>query len=285
MKKRIKALVPQTIINILHIFLYRKKKRKTLKLVIDLAKHCNLNCKGCDHFSCIAEERYPDFHTVSRDLNRIKDIFGDKVEQIALLGGEPLLNNQIKDYCELSRNLFPKSKIVILTNGTLLLKKSDDFWECCRKNDIVIRITRYPIKFDYEGVEKFVEEKGIVIEHMARSEIEVKEMYCLPIDLQGKQNPRISYMMCRKGNDCITLEDGKLYTCTMIPNIAIFNNFFNKKLDVTKDDFVDIYENDDPEEILKRLAEPVPFCRYCDNIHFRNGISWGVTKKEIEEWI
>ena len=285
MKKGIKAFVPQNIKNILHIFLYRKKKRKKLKFVIDLAKHCNLNCKGCDHFSCIAEEKYPDFHIVSRDLNRIKDIFGDKVEQIALLGGEPLLNNQINDYCELSRKLFPKSKIVILTNGTLLLKKGEDFWDCCRKNEIVIRITRYPIKFDYEGTEKFIEEKGIVIEHMARSEREVKTMYCLPIDLQGKQNPKTSYMMCGKGNDCITLENGKLYTCTMIPNIAIFNKFFNKKLIVTKDDYIDIYEYDNPDEILARLAEPVPFCRYCDNMHFRSGISWGVTKKEIDEWI
>ncbi|MDR2479129.1 MAG: hypothetical protein LBD48_07440, partial [Treponema sp.] len=37
---------------------YRSKKRTGLNLSVHLADHCNLNCKGCDNFSCIADEKY-----------------------------------------------------------------------------------------------------------------------------------------------------------------------------------------------------------------------------------
>lgn len=281
---RIKALFPQRVKNVLHIFVYRKKKRDTLKFTIDLVKHCNLKCKGCDHFSCIADEKYADFNSVTRDLYRIKEIFGNRVEQIALLGGEPLLNNRIEDYCELARKTFPNTKIIIITNGTLVLKKEEGFWECCRKHNIVIRITRYPIKFDYEKVESYIKAKGIKLEHMAESDKVVKSMYCLPIDLQGRQNPKMSFMMCSKGNDCITLENGRLYTCTIIPNIYIFNKTFKKDLKICKEDYIDIYECGNADEILVRLTKPVPFCKYCDNYNYRSGIPWDVTRGQIDEW-
>ncbi len=281
---KLKKYVPQRIRNIFHLYKHKKQKRQSLKFVIDLTKHCNLNCRGCDHFSCISDEKYTDYNTVEKDLHRVKEVFGNRVEQIALLGGEPLLNDRIGDFCILARSIFPNTKIIIITNGTLIFKMSDEFWKVCKDNKIIIRITRYPINFDYDEAERHVKNQHVEIEYMAESDRVVKTMYCLPIDLEGKQDPKKSFKMCGKGNGCITLENGKLFTCTLIPNIEIFNKYFGKNVQVTEEDYIDIYRYDDPDIILDRLAKPFPFCRYCDTYNFRSDIPWATTNASIDEW-
>lgn len=280
--KNIKEYIPQIIKNYGHIITKRKKKRGSLRFGIDLVKHCNLKCCCCDHFSCIADPEFADYDIVRRDLLRLRELFSGNVEQIKLLGGEPLLNEKICSYFELVRNIFPEANIILITNGTLLLKKNSEFWKSCKDNRIVLSITRYPINMDYDEVDSFIKKNGI--KTYCNSNETLKSMYCVPIDVLGKQNARISYAMCRKGNDCITLENGKLFLCTLIPNIYIFNKKFGTNLVVTKDDFIDIYEAQTADEILEQLSKAAPFCRYCDNAHFRSGIRWGVTKGTIEEW-
>ncbi|WP_196812509.1 radical SAM protein [Butyrivibrio sp. XPD2002] len=271
--------------NVVHIITKRKKKKETLRFGIDIVKHCNLRCRGCDHFSCIANEQYAKFETVEKDLNRIKEIFGERVEQINLLGGEPLLNRDIVKYCRFIRSMFPNTGISIITNGTLLLNQSEEFWECCRKCGVELKITKYPINFDYDRAVKLAKENEIKIYYQAHSDEQIKVMYCVPIDCEGKQTPAISYSICAKGNECVTLENGKLFTCTLIPNIEIFNQYFGKHLKVTADDYIDIYKVDDPDEILSALASEVPFCKYCNNLGYKTGIPWGITNGKISEWL
>ena len=49
---------------------------------------------------------------------------------------------------------------------------------------------------------------------------------------KGQCDPRRSFYKCFLANECIMLKDGKLYTCTLIPNIEHFNKHFKKKLEV-----------------------------------------------------
>lgn len=47
-------------------------------------------------------------------------------------------------------------------------------------------------------------------------------------------------MLCSKR--LYYVENGRLYTCTLIPNIEHFNKYFNKNLEVCDDDSIDIYK-------------------------------------------
>lgn len=60
-----------------------------------VADHCNLNCKGCVHFSpLVSQEEFADFAVVEKDLKRLHQIV-EYIEEIHILGGEPLLNKEL----------------------------------------------------------------------------------------------------------------------------------------------------------------------------------------------
>ncbi len=285
LRNRIKSHIPDRMWQLMRIVFNPKKPKEKLRVEIHIVDHCNLNCRGCDNFSCIAKPFYLDIEDFRKDLTRLREIFSDDVEWITLIGGEPLLNEKITEYCRIARDLFPKSLVRIITNGTLLLKKDDSFWDELRDNKITLYVTKYPIEFDYDAARAKAEEKGVEFSYAFESGDALKTMYMTPIDLKGRQNPRISYQLCGKGNKCITLKQGKLYTCELIPNLFTFNNFFGTDIKVTQDDYVDIYKENDPRRILKKMATYAPACRYCDNLHYYSGIKWETTEKKITEWV
>ena len=260
----------------------KKKKRKSLIFEVHIVEHCNLNCKACNNFSCLSDKSFLDIVEFEHDLKRLKEIFGERVEQIQLLGGEPLLADNLSDFCMCTRKIFSKAKIKIVTNGTLLMKQSDILYKVCRECNISFSVTRYPISFDYDSAKKFIENKGIDIDY---GNIVEKTMSIFPVDPYGSKNPKKSFAICDRANNCISLKHGKLYTCTMIPNIYLFNKTFNEQIPVTENDYIDIYKENDADKILRRLVKPFPICAYCDPGHIINGIKWSVTKREKSEWV
>ena len=72
-----------------------KPKRTKIRFEVHIAEHCNLNCKSCNNFSCIAEPEFVDVEEFRKDFARMGEIFSHECEQIYLIGGEPLLNPDI----------------------------------------------------------------------------------------------------------------------------------------------------------------------------------------------
>lgn len=262
-----------------------KKEREKIKFEIHLAEHCNLNCKCCNNFSPLDNEEYLNYDIFLRDIQRMKELFGGEAEQITLMGGEPLLNRDICNIICKVRHAFSKCKLVVVTNGILLLNMPIDFWTCCFDNQVEISVSYYPIKLEIEKIKSVAKKNNVEI----KFEIEngtITENYTerIPLDLEGKQNKKLNFKMCYKSNNCIQLKDGKLYTCSLIPNIVHFNNYFCENLDITEDDYVDIYKAKSKEEIIKKLNTPPAFCKYCDWANMESGIKWGISKKDKEEW-
>lgn len=264
--------------------LIRKKARNTeLNFEVHLADHCNLNCKGCDHFSPIADENFLCVDSYQRDLNRIKQLFGNRVGRIHLMGGEPLLNKNTINIIEATRSTFPYSQIELVTNGILLLDQSEKFWQSCHDSNVVIRPTKYPIKIDYQEILKKSERYKVAFRFYNNGE-EIKQLYHMKLDISGKQKAPHSFTYCRMSNQCAFLKNGKLYTCPVIPNICHFNKYFGQSLVVSENDYIDLYSNTTAEEILTFLSQPVPFCRYCNTRQIGYGNDWGCSSKKIGEW-
>lgn len=247
-----------------------------------LCEHCNLNCVSCDNFSPLAEEEFTDVNEFTRDMERMAQITSNEARAIMLLGGEPLLNKEICLYIKITRKLFPYANIYISTNGLLICKMSNEFYESCRENNIVIRMTKYPIKFDYDGAEAFLIERGIKVEFSIDKNI-VKDMFLEPLRMYGDCDPRDSFLGCWQGNQCTFLKHGKIYPCAVVANIEHFNKKFKQEIHVSTRDYIDIYDDISYDDIANFLAAPTPFCRYCD-VKNRTMQPWKVSERNMLEW-
>ena len=264
----------------------KNMQRKTLIpiLHIHLTDHCNLNCCGCDNFSPLSPEVFADIAVFERDCARIFQLSNGRVQEIQLLGGEPLLHPQAIDFMRIARKYFPSVTIRMVSNGILLLKQSAEFWKTCQQSDIEIIVTKYPIKINYEEMRQFAEKQGVKFDFYGSTADVGKNMQCMPLDLAGKQNARGSFLRCSSANRCVSLDNGRIYTCSLIPYIKYFNAHFAQNLPVTENDYMDIYKAKNMDEILNFLCRPMPFCRFCNQKGLILDIGYGVSKKEISEW-
>lgn len=82
-------------------------------------------------------------------MQRLSEISKGIVGTFRLMGGEPLLNPNCIQFLTL-QDIFPKSAIWLVTNGILLDKQNEDFWNSCQRNKMQIRPTKYPIKINWD---------------------------------------------------------------------------------------------------------------------------------------
>ena len=193
-----------------------------------------------------------------------------------------MLHPQINDFIHLVRKYFPNSDLCILTNGTLLPRMADYFFTTCLEERVQIRVTRYPINFDYDKVLHELQHRGIDVRSNEHVE---KTMYMTPLSRKKDQDATDSFILCHRSNNCITLRDGKLFTCPMISVIHILNQAFQTQYEVGPEDYIDLNTVRSYDEIMTKLASPSSFCGYCKMRDMRFGIPWRTSKRVPEEWI
>lgn len=260
-----------------------KQNRKLLRFNVHLTDHCNLNCKGCGHFSPIAKEKYLDLFEFENDCKRLSQLTNKRVERIELMGGEPLLHPYLIDIISIARRYF-NGEITIATNGILLSKQDDNFWKSCHENDINIGMTSYNINVDIESIKNKAKHFDVVFSFKGKSSKTPRLWYYNPMDISGKQNIKINFDLCKWANVCIFLENGKLYTCVVPALIKHLNRHFSLDFKTSSKDYIDIYKVKDISEVFSFLNKPIPFCRYC--LPQKEELTkWEISNKSISEWI
>lgn len=261
-----------------------KPHTKLDSFVIHVVDECNLRCWGCDHFAPLAKGGYIKLQTLEKDLTRISQLTNNDVKAICLMGGEPLLHPDLIEILKISRYCLPYTEIVIMTNGILLNRQKDNFWHACNDNRIKIINTKYPIKLDYESISQKAKKFNVMFE--IYGDVTHTISYHIPLNLNpadeitGTKN----WLECFHANRFRMLKDGKLYPCTIAPNIIHFNKFFNKKIPLHADDGIDIYKATNLQEILNFLACPIPCCKNCDVFGRTFDHLWCRSQKQISEW-
>ncbi|MBR3622522.1 MAG: glycosyltransferase, partial [Selenomonadaceae bacterium] len=96
-----------------------------LQVEMHLSDRCNLNCRGCTHFSPLFHEMgfdketaLTDVRTLARNVSHIMDFY--------FLGGEPFLNKDIASYIRAVRSILPQTRLTVVTNGLLIPKLPDE---------------------------------------------------------------------------------------------------------------------------------------------------------------
>lgn len=246
---------------------------------INVIKNCNLNCKGCSHFANLFDKKTVyDIEEYKKDITELSEKF--HVVQLRLMGGEPLLVENIHEYIEFTRKIFPEADICVVTNGILLNENKKELLKCMRKNDVGFSISPYKptiaMKKEIETIMSFYKVKYSFIGK------EIKE-FAKNLTFNKHNNATIAQKFCYSSG-CCTLEKGKLYKC---PFEAFLNYFFQYfKLTDRINGGISIYDNSMRWDIkLKELLKcSVEACKYC-TFPSKN-FSWEVSNNpHMEDWI
>jgi len=244
-------------------------------LEIHLTDHCNLNCKGCCHFAPIAIPWFADLNIYARDMRRLQEIFST-ITTIRLMGGEPLLHPQVETFLSVTRWYFPRSKIEVLTNGILLDRMPDSFWNGCRKFGVGVSVTLYPpVAHQRSFFAMSARDRGVAYECR-----EVSGFWAR-MNLRADSDPEQSFRQCRSWDYTPNLRAGRLYICYVIPVIHHFNRRYGTC--VPESSFLDIH---DPRltgwDVLAFLDRHADTCQYCSlNRHW---FGWASSRQAISEW-
>lgn len=204
-------------------------------LDIHVVNSCNLRCQGCNH---LANYGYGGLFTEKELVDWIKPWMGRLAfKRISLLGGEPLLNPNLKNICIAYRRLFPseQTKLRITTNG-ILIKKCPWLKELIQEYNIHIQVSlhvlnggkKYPklIKPVTQGlrlIEKWAGETPKPVEYRWSSTVDSKEKLNFQVFYDGagdniKPFKHDNIVESKKHCTCETLQLYKqhLYKCAPI---------------------------------------------------------------------
>ena len=230
-------------------------------LEVNVVDQCNLNCKGCAHFSNICNNNMLDIDKYSTDLDKISKHFD--VYYFRLLGGEPLLHPRLKDIVSLTRKKLPDTKLIIVTNGLLLDRLSEDVLQVLSDCNVTFSISLYePTSKKIDSILEILQKHNIkyLINDDYTKSPEVIESFYKSIATTKEEND--SYKQCI-GRFCRFLRDGKISKCYYPLLIEILNEKYGTTFQVTDDDYIELDNITDGWEAIDKLNGKTPFCDYC----------------------
>jgi hypothetical protein len=195
------------------------------------------------------------------------------------MGGEPLLNPQIDAFMFATKAIFPRAKIKICTNGILLPKMPEKFWNACRICSAGIDITVYPpLKGEAPALVQLVKNNGLSVK------IYSVNYFHAFYNRKGDTEIKAAFKTCRKREYMPMLRDGKIYICPKPATMFYFNEKYGLSVPMTG--FVDIYAPGlNGWDVLSRLNEASTACSYCtlgwDVIPV---FPWSRSKLVLEDW-
>lgn len=262
-----------------------RKVKRIFGILFHLTDHCNLNCAYCSHYSpLVSYESCLDLKVFERDLERLHRLTGGDISDIQLVGGEPLLHPQAKDFPVIIRKYFPKAEIVFITNGLELPKMSEEFFDICKECRAQIHVTRYPIRFHYDEIVEQVKRKGVNIQfcNTGNSEGQHREMEIVPIRLKATKDASANSDACMCQS--YPVRNGRIFSCVTGSYIDFFNDYFHTQLPSSEQNGIDLFSVKDLQELTDKLSRPSPICAYCDSTAPFRKAPWSISKRDISEW-
>lgn len=244
-----------------------------------IADECNLNCSSCSHFSPLVRDKYyPEVDQIAADLKKLTSIV-DHIEWIRVMGGEPFLNKDWIKYLQITREIWPFSKISIVTNGILLKNLSKEEKEEINRLDVWIDISLYqPLWKKIDEIIVMLKEEGMHFEVNGNPIFEFTSVF----DLNSKDN----YVNKRKecSAPCNNLYKGKMTPCPIMMYTPIFNKYFN--LSLPEGQPIDLYGDElDYKALVNLLKKPMPICKYCN---MKQNKKWKIVNEphcKVEDWV
>ena len=194
-----------------------------------ITQFCNLSCLGCTNYSDLNFPGYVPWAEGKKDLESWLQIID--IPDFGIMGGEPLINPEVKLWLSGVRSLLPNAQIRFTTNGTLLHKHLDIIDLVHDLGNIVFKITvhednkltedsiNYVLKkFNWETINEFGIER-LRTSNKLRFQINRPKNFILTYQnsyqrmLPYNSNPEESFKICVQ-KTCPLLYKGKIYKCS-----------------------------------------------------------------------
>lgn len=219
---------------------------------------CNLNCKHCSMFSgLVKESMLPDIRQYENDLKQIHSVFRS-IKRFKLLGGEPLLNPELRQFIEVTRNIFPYTHILLITNGLLITSMNNELIDCIVKKNVEIVVSYYmPLNPVIDDIHRFLNSH-----HIRHRITPIITQFYKMYDLSGGQNADENFVACGCKEGCTTLRDGKLMSCFVPSIFHIAASAFH--LAAENYNYIDLYQQDLSQTLIREtLMKKMDICKYC----------------------
>lgn len=227
---------------------------------VNLVYHCNLSCRGCSHLSPIFTNYFVEPLQVFKDFSTLGKYYRSKY--IKIIGGEPLLHPNLIEIIDAVRSSGVSEHIQVVTNGHLLAKIIDSFWQ--KVDEVCISV--YPEKeVNLEHLEE--------IEYKARLHNVVLEYYYFDnfresyseVGTKDTELVQRIYTTCKIAHTwhSHTIAEGYFYKC---PQSLFLPKVINKNILKDAQDGIKISNSSEfGEELLAYLnaTEPLKSCYHC----------------------
>lgn len=243
-------------------------------LEVHVSDKCNLNCKGCTHFSPLFHEVGDDYEQQIGALHTIKQL-GLNIGRLDILGGEPFLNRDIKRYIEGIRELFPHSYIDVFSNGLLIPTLPPELFTVMRENGVSVSITEYQ---PTHRMHKQIVEK-LEINKMRYRIIEVDKRQHFNLPLALKKNSTYPKLCISDG--CYTIRNRSIARCPTLMYVDRINEVFDVQLPT--EGIYPLESIHDKNELLMLMKKRVPLCDHC----IEKDIVWDTCngKPKLEDFV
>nr|WP_288724034.1 radical SAM protein [uncultured Sellimonas sp.] len=110
-------------------------------LEVFITEKCTLRCRDCSHL--IPRYENPKDYNIDEIIENLKNVFSlvDKISDLIILGGEPLLHKEIEKLLEFCYKEKKQNKITIISNGTVL--PTDNLLKTMKRTGTRLRISNY----------------------------------------------------------------------------------------------------------------------------------------------
>ncbi len=246
-------------------------------LELPIVKHCNLNCRYCSHFANIEDKYLMPIDKFELDLLRLSQLFSN-INEMRLLGGEPLLHPQINEFIKITKKVFPKTDLKIATNGLLIPSIRNYILDTIANYDVCFDISLYP---PTQRIEQIIRSRlyefGIrfyISEPISKFQ---KRLLLNPVSDIEK-----AWDDCRTKN-CFVLCEGKISFCYAPQLAEMANKKFSYHFEIG-DAIADIYDKKwTGDSLLKFIQRPHACCAHCGEPEI---LDWTLTdsKPDISDW-
>ena len=251
----------------------------TLYVEIQLCDRCNLDCAYCSHLSPISKPVKISLETLEAECRRLAVV---GVDEVNLMGGEPLLHPQVIDAIKLTRSILPNIKLIVSTNGLLLPKMSQDFWQFCRENKVVLRITPYPKAKN--GTWNYFKYVWLIKKNRVRMESTGWRFGFRHqlLSEKAEYDATSNYLRCQL--HCTQVRDATLWPCAYVAYAFNLNNKFGTNFRTSAGDSLPLTDHTTATDVRLWLLRTKPFCSHC-GIKDAQRITWKRSTYTRSEWL
>lgn len=236
-------------------------------LDVNVVTHCNQRCVSCSHVSPFAKAWAMEPDVLMRDLENLGRVA--HFQRIQMVGGEPTLHKWLVQLMDIARLSGIANEVSVITNGRLLPKMGDDFWQALD----ILQLSVYPTLdrsiIDYAKARGKAADRPVYV-------TEFREFY-----KQFRREPTdgAHFNSCHWKSDCWTVHDGHFALCPQ-------SLFFPKEF-MGLGQFVDCLplEGVTEEVFLSFInrSEPLNACKICCANEMKLA-PWGESKTR-DEWL